>query len=121
LYKEKYDINLEECIKKAKTHIEWDDMITFKVYDFKNRKDYDHRSSCFYDIPNIKTPTFILTTEDDPILGINHLDSNHILKNPNILLGVTSNGGHLGFVESIFSTRQWFVEPVFEFLSAYLD
>jgi len=120
-YKEKFDINLEECFKKAKNHTEFDEMVTIKVNGFKNLDEYYHRTSSYYEIPHIKTPTFMMMAEDDPILGINQIDYKHFLSNPNILLGVTSNGGHLGYAESIYSTRQWFVEPIFEFLSAYLD
>jgi len=73
-YKEKFDINLEECFKKAKNHIEWDEMVTIKVYGFKNTEDYYHRTSSYYEIPHIKTPTLMLMAEDDPILGINQID-----------------------------------------------
>jgi hypothetical protein len=46
-------------------------------------------------------------------IGIRKIHTGAIMR----LLGVTNQGGHLGFFESITTYKQWFTEPVFEFLN----
>lgn len=108
-------------MKTVKTHIEWDDEVTFKVYGYKTREEYYQKASCWDQIPKITVPTFILLSLDDTILGINHLDQDVCTNNPNVMLGVTKRGGHLGYFESVFATEQWLVKPVFEFLKSQMD
>jgi len=54
-------------------------------------------------IPMIKTPTMFLMCKDDPIAGKETIDYDICQKNPQILLAVTENGGHMGCFGSIFS------------------
>ena len=42
---------------------------------------------------------FILKTKDDPVLGPLSVNNEMLLSNPNILIGETNYGGHLGFFE----------------------
>ena len=43
-------------------------------------------------------------SKDDPIIGHDTIDYDVCISNQNILLGLTDNGGHLGYYESIFSS-----------------
>jgi predicted alpha/beta-fold hydrolase len=56
--------------------------------------------------------------KDDPIIGELAIDYDTCSRNPYVLLGVTDRGGHLGYFESAFNTKQWFTKPIFEFLNA---
>eukprot|EP00347_Sterkiella_histriomuscorum_P007208 403349846 len=67
---------------------------------------------------HITIPTFILMSKDDPIVGERSIDYEGCQGNNNIILGVTEHGGHMGYFDSFYSTQQWFVKPIFEFLNA---
>jgi predicted alpha/beta-fold hydrolase len=43
--------------------------------------------------------------KDDPIIGEQSIDYDICRKNPYVLLGVTERGGHLGYFESLLSTK----------------
>jgi len=46
-----------------------------------------------------------LMAKDDVIMGEKSIDYETCIANPNILLAVTENGGHLGYFESVYSTK----------------
>ena len=114
---EKHGIDLREQLRKSRHLIDIDSLITSKTFGYGDVKTYYDRASCIHRLPGIKTPTFFLMAKDDPIIGEKAIDTNVCGKNPYILLGVTNKGGHLGYFESTMSYRQWFTEPVFEFLN----
>jgi predicted alpha/beta-fold hydrolase len=89
------------------------------MFGFGTAANYYDKASCCHRIPQIRTPTFILVAEDDPVIGSEAIDINLCQSNPSVLLGTTTKGGHLGYYESAFSPKQWFVEPVFEFISHF--
>ena len=47
----------------------------------------------------------LLFAQDDPIIGPEAICYEFSKKNPRLLLGVTKRGGHLGYFESVFSTK----------------
>lgn len=93
--------------------------MTSKAFGYGDIKTYYDKASCVHWIPNIKTPTFFLMAKDDPIIGEKAIDMDTCKANPYVLLGVTEKGGHLGYFHSVISTKQWFTEPIFEFLSHF--
>lgn len=56
-------------------------------------------------MPNIRIPTLLLMAKDDPIIGEEAICYEFVNRNPNLLLGVTNRGGHLGYFESFFSSK----------------
>ena len=58
---------------------------------------------------------------DDPIIVGRSIDYETCMKNENILVATTQHGGHLGYFESLFSTKQWFTQPVYGFLNAFRE
>jgi predicted alpha/beta-fold hydrolase len=42
-------------------------------------------------------------------------------KNGYVILGVTKYGGHLGFNESLFDLKIWYMKPALKFFNAYLE
>jgi len=42
---------------------------------------------------------------NDPIIGNECIDEDRALKNPNIILGKTNYGGHVGYFQNFFDTR----------------
>jgi predicted alpha/beta-fold hydrolase len=93
--------------------------LTAKAFGYETLENYYDTASCIHRIPKIKTPTFFMMAKDDPIIGPKAIAYQECQANPYVLLGVTEHGGHLGFFESVTSTDQWFVEPVFEFIMQF--
>ena len=73
------------------------------MWGFKDREDYYRKASCMHRIPQIKIPTFFMNALDDPIVNEKCIDFDSFKSNPNIILGTTRIGGHLGYHESLFS------------------
>ena len=59
---------------------------------------YEHASSLSY-LPNIRTPTLLLLSEDDPFLGV--LPDVECAGNPFTLLAATARGGHVAFLQGL--------------------
>jgi abhydrolase domain-containing protein 1/3 len=102
---EKHGIDLRESLRKSRHLIDIDSHITSKTFGYGDVKTYYDRASCIHRIPGIKTPTFFLMAKDDPIIGEKAIDSSVCENNPYILLGVTNKGGHLGYFESITTSK----------------
>lgn len=60
---------------------------------------YEHASSLNY-IPDIRTPTLFLMSEDDPFLGV--LPDVECASNPSTLLAATARGGHVAFLQGLW-------------------
>ncbi|CDW89740.1 embryogenesis-associated protein emb8-like [Stylonychia lemnae] len=118
-YKNELGIDIDQAIKDVKSSLDLD-FTTAKAFGYESPEDYQHKASCIEKIPAIKTPTFIIMSKDDPLVGGEDcIDYEVCKKNPYVLLGVTHDGGHLGFFSSILSTKQWHVKPAFDFLDTF--
>ena len=53
--------------------------------------------SCNVFLPDVKTPTFVITAKDDPITKIKCVPIDDLKRNPNMLLAIYNNGGHCDF------------------------
>jgi len=62
-----------------------------------------------------------MNAKDDPIVGSLAIDYDIFKNNPNVVLGTTNRGGHLGYRESAFSSELWYMKPVLDFLDAHRD
>ncbi|TNV77721.1 hypothetical protein FGO68_gene4644 [Halteria grandinella] len=119
IYKEKYDLDIDEALASSKTIMELDQNFTVKVFGFGTIDNYLDKVSCCNYLSTISNPTFILMAKDDPIVGRDTIEYDLCKANQTIILGVTDSGGHLGYFESIMGTEQWFTRPVYEFLNCY--
>ena len=52
-------------------------------------------------MPDIDTPTFVLTAEDDCITKFKFVPLDDLRRNPNIIVGVTGTGAHCDFLMPI--------------------
>jgi uncharacterized protein len=75
---------------------EFDEKHTAPMHGFKNAEDYYRKCSSIHFIPEIKVPTLILSSHDDPIADPTALHDVHHSDNVDILL--TDKGGHVGFL-----------------------
>jgi len=75
---------------------EFDDVHTSGVHGFRDAGDYYEQCSSLQHIPNIKIPTLIIGSIDDPVVDLEGLAE---LKLPsNIDLILTQHGGHVGYL-----------------------
>lgn len=118
-YFDNHGVDLEKALIKVRTVTDYDHLVTSKVFGYETIENYYNKASSVHRIPHITTPTFIMMAKDDPVIGGKSIDYETCQSNPNVLLGVTEHGGHLGYFESVFSTDQWFTKPVFEFLDSF--
>lgn len=110
------DIFNEETLRKAKLAkktIEFDDLITCRTVGYKTALEYYKVASPINILPDIKTPSLILNSTDDPTVGVK-LPLKEVSENSNLCLVETDLGGHLAFAKSdgIF----WSTELAEEFL-----
>jgi predicted alpha/beta-fold hydrolase len=72
-------------------------------------------------VSGIKTPVLYLNSMDDPVVHHTAVDHEGIKNNPNCVVATTNHGGHLGYRESIFDHKQWFVNVCSEFYSVFVN
>jgi uncharacterized protein len=73
-----------------------DEVYTAKKNGFKDREDYYEKCSALNYVHEITTPTYILTSEDDPFVDVNDY---RLAKWPTAVhLTITKFGGHMGYL-----------------------
>lgn len=90
-----HDIDFEKVLK-AKTLKEFHESLTVKVFGFKDAEDYFGAAKITDEqIKNIKVPTLLLHSKDDPITTIKCVPLTEIIHNNNIIYVETKTGGHV--------------------------
>lgn len=79
---------------------DFDDIYTSRAHGFKNALDYYEKCSCLPFLPNIKTPTLLLSAENDSFLGPECFPYKEAENNPEFYLEVSKYGGHVGYYGS---------------------
>ncbi len=74
----------------------FDELHTAPMHGFKDAVDYYRKCSAIHFVPEIKIPTLLLSSVDDPIADPLVLRGVHTSSNVDILL--TEHGGHVGFL-----------------------
>ncbi|XP_031095989.1 embryogenesis-associated protein EMB8 [Ipomoea triloba] len=82
----------------AKTVKEFDEGLTRVSFGFKSADDYYSNSSSSDSIKSVCTPLLCIQAANDPIAPSRGIPRKDIEENPNCLLIVTPQGGHLGWV-----------------------
>ncbi|KAL5539728.1 hypothetical protein UlMin_043857 [Ulmus minor] len=82
----------------AKTVREFDDGLTRVSFGFKSVDDYYSNSSSSDSIKDVCRPLLCIQAATDPIAPNRGIPREDIKENPNCMLIVTPNGGHLGWV-----------------------
>lgn len=86
-------------LKKVKNLIDFDEYFTSRLHGFDGAMDYYLKCSCRQFLPDIKTPTLILTAQDDPFLGETCYPYEEARNSEFVFLHVPKYGGHVGFVD----------------------
>ncbi len=106
-------------IESLKNFWEFDDKITAKIHGFLNVNDYYMKSSSRQFLANIKIPTLIIHSIDDPFMSPSCIPKNEELS-ISTKIELTQNGGHIGFVSGIipFFPEFWLEKRI---LNYFLD
>lgn len=80
------------------TFHEFDHQITAPLHGYKSGHDYYQRASTLDDLINIKTPTHILWSQDDPFFTPQCIPANTQLSDA-VDFELSTHGGHVAFIE----------------------
>lgn len=99
---------------------DFDETYTAFVSGFASLEDYYHRSSARHFVPDIMTPTLVLTARDDPLIPVHSFEE--LPDVPAVSLHIAKHGGHLGYVSGRTSDpdRRWMDWRVIEWLAGHL-
>ncbi len=125
--KKKYDkfemnshLNMKKSeIKNLNTFWKFDEAYTAPIHGFKSAKDYYTKCSSKQFLKDIKRPTLIIHSQDDPFM------TDAILPNKNeiskyITLELLEYGGHVGFVGgTIFKPDYWLEKRIADYFTSF--
>ncbi len=111
-----------ESIRRIKTIREFDEIFTSVLGGFQNAFDYYRQASASPWLGSIQVPTLVLHSKRDPILPWRPLMTPGLRNNPNVLLWVSQEGGHVGFMEQERHDidRHWAENRVIDFARSQL-
>lgn len=109
-------------IKQWKTFQEFDENITAPLHGFKNALDYYESASSYKHLINIKNPTLIIQSRNDPVVSekiIPHAEETSEM----VKIETHKSGGHLGFVCGKIPgfPKYWLENRIIHFLKQHLD
>jgi predicted alpha/beta-fold hydrolase len=106
------DIEIQEVNpKKLITFYDFDNLVTAPLHGFDSAQDYWKKCSTAKRLSEIKIPTLLLSSYDDPILGPECFPRS---QNPFITTHYTRYGGHIGFVETKMSDFMYSEKVIFK-------
>lgn len=100
----------------------FDERYTAPHHGFAGASDYYHRASAMRTIDRVRTPTLILTAEDDPFVPPDPFRTPAVRGNPHITTLVTAHGGHCGFMaEPNGYDGYWAEQVAIEFVAQFAE
>ena len=117
LYPDLYDVR---GLDRVRTVREYDDLYVAPHGGFSDAEDYYARSSAIRFVARIRTPTFVIHAQDDPLVPIEPMRRPEIRGNPWILTSTPLHGGHVAFISHAKQAgRFWAQERLVEFLGIF--
>ena len=83
-------------MQAARTLYDFDNLFTAPLHGFTNTDDYWRRASSKPKLHNIKTPTLVINTLNDPLVPKESLPTMAQVS-PQVMLSTPTHGGHVGF------------------------
>ncbi len=115
----KHDTLDTSRLQNIKTLTEFDDCYTAPLHGFRNAHEYYEQCSAIRFVHNIKTPTLIINTRNDPFLSAECFPAALLEGHPYVQLEVLSRGGHVGFTQFNKNGLYWSEQRALEFLSEF--
>jgi uncharacterized protein len=111
-----------EALTKVETWREFDELYTIKVQSkYKSAIKYYNTASCLSLVDQIKVPTLVLHSKDDPIVSYECLPLEECLSNEHVITAVTRKGGHCCYFYDSDGSKRWYTHASSEFLTNALD
>jgi len=109
-------------VRRARTLREFDDAATAPLHGFRNADEYYTLSSSGPFLDQIRVPTLLLQSRDDPFLPEDRGPEERAAANPWIVPAFVPTGGHVGFVQgpTPWGRGFWAEEEAARFLAASL-
>lgn len=101
---------------------EFDDFVTAPLHGFADVHDYYQQASCGQYLHNIRRPTLIINSLDDPFMTHDsEVPTGEIP--PDVILELSSHGGHVGFIggEIPWQPTYWLEERIPKYLKEVLE
>lgn len=89
--------------KKLKSFLDYDELVTAPLFDFKSARDYWTKSSSLPVLSKISVPTLIMNALNDPFLGKGCYPRMRDIGNENLSFEFPKYGGHVGFSQKKLS------------------
>src|SRR5713226_1073545 len=106
-------------LPKIRTLREFDDVITAPLSGYRDAVDYYFRASALRVMGQIRVPTLILASQDDPFVPLQSFSDPAITTNPKISLITPQHGGHCAFISRTAGVERFWAEArVVEFFRA---
>ena len=116
LFPGKFDL---DPMARVRTVREFDDVITATYCGFQGASDYYARSSALRVMKDIRVPTFVLTSQDDPFVPFASFSDPALAQNSEIVLATPERGGHCAFISrNSGGARFWAESRVMEFFAS---
>jgi len=97
LFPNHYDLSKLPLVRTIR---DFDEQFTSVAGGFVNADDYYYQCSSARVVEQIRLPTLIMHSEDDPFIPFEPLRERAFAENPYILLMKTAKGGHVAFISS---------------------
>jgi hypothetical protein len=110
LFPELYELRGVAGFRRIGTVRDFDDVITARYCGFADASDYYARSSAGRVISEIRVPTLIITSKDDPFVPFEPFQNPAIQANPSITLIATEHGGHCAFISREDGSERFWAE-----------
>ena len=108
-------------IRKIRTFREFDDNLTAPLHGYRNADGYYARCSSRFFLKNIKVPTLILHSTDDPFMSPASVPRESELSAA-VILELSHKGGHVGFVNgSLLHPNMWLATRISKHLRKYFS
>ena len=86
-----------EAVKRASSFKAFDDAVTAPLHGYENAQHYWEATSCRHHLGQIRVPTLLLSSRDDPFNPAHTFPTKAVKTNPNLFPRLTHQGGHVGF------------------------
>jgi len=109
-------------LHKVRSFWQYDQRVIAQLYDFSSAEDYYQQSSSRQFLSEIKVPTLLIQSQDDPFMSADIIPSKQELS-ASVSLELTVAGGHVGFMQShgLFKFNYWLDSRIPAFLIQQLN